>query len=278
MELGIITDSSSDLSLALADEWGVGVVPIYVHLDGQKYRDGKDLSAEKLYRAMHAGLHPSTEPPSVQDFATLYERYLQHYDQLLSIHLSGELSLTAQNAEEATRQLGTNRIRVIDTKLVSGGLGAVVLRAAELLREGAEEAQILAEVLRMQQSGAIFFSVADLSSLVRGGRLPKAGEVIGNWLGLRPVLTMEKGRIRLQRPVRQDHVPAAMAQAVTDVLKGQRIRVTIAHAEAEESWVEGVKQMLQQKTVLQKGRITRMGPVVAAHTGLGTLGVYAYPV
>lgn len=279
MELGIITDSASDLSPAAAGELGVGLVPLYVQVGSARYKDWRELDPDGLYGQIRQGAHPSTEPPAIEDFIEVYERYLRHYDRLLSIHLSGETSLTVERARKAADKVAPGRIRIFDSRTVSGGLSALVYRAAECAVMGWEEEAIVAELRRIQREDAIFFSVASLEHLVRGGRLPRIGQAIGDLLGLRPILTVQDGKIRTVRAVRESAVAQNLVKQALEPLKGRRVRVTVAHADAPAEMLEEIKELTNKAGVLlDKGRVIRMGSIVTAHTGLGTLGVHAYPV
>jgi fatty acid-binding protein DegV len=94
VDLGLVTDSAADLSPKVLQEEAVGLVPICVQFWGRRYKDWQELTPDALYQAIRAGAEPVTEPPGVEDFAEVYERYLQVYDRLLSLHVSGELSKT----------------------------------------------------------------------------------------------------------------------------------------------------------------------------------------
>ncbi|BAW00872.1 EDD domain-containing protein, DegV family [Thermus thermophilus] len=224
---------------------------------------------------MRAGAAPVTEPPEVEDFVGVYECYLQVYDRLLSVHVSGELSQTVQRAREAALRVAPNRIRVVDSAMVSAGLGAMVLRAAEMLRDGADEEDVVQELERLKRS-SLYFSVADLSHLARNGRLPRFGEVVGNFLGLRPILRIEKGHIRFLRVAREGAVPETLARLVAEELGGKTVRVAITHSDAKPEWLEGLKRNLESALRLERGRVIRSGATIAANVGLGALAVHAY--
>ena len=46
----ILADSTCDLSPELVERYGIGIIPLYVHLGEKEYRDGVDISPEELYR------------------------------------------------------------------------------------------------------------------------------------------------------------------------------------------------------------------------------------
>ncbi|MER3442991.1 MAG: DegV family protein [Armatimonadota bacterium] len=279
MELGIITDSASDLSPTAARELSVGLVPLYVQVGPTRFKDWRELDPDALYGQIRQGAHPSTEPPTVEDFLEVYERHLRHFDRLLSIHLSGEISLTVERAREAADKIAPGRIRVFDSRTVSGGVSALVYRATECAAMGWDEEAILGELRRIQREDSIFFSVASLEHLVRGGRLPKIGQAIGDLLGLRPILTVKEGKIKTVRAVRENAVAQVLVKNLLEPLKGRRVRVTVAHADVPAEMLEEIKELINKAGVtLDKGRVIRMGSIVTAHTGLGTLGLHAYPV
>jgi DegV family protein with EDD domain len=211
----------------------------------------------------------------VEDFAEVYERYLQVYDRLLSLHVSGELSKTVERAREAALKAAPTRIRVVDSGMVSAGLGAMVLRAVEMLKGGAEEEEVVREMKRLKRS-SLYFSVADLSHLARNGRLPRFGEVVGNLLGLRPILRTEKGQVRFLKAARESAVPEALARLVLEESRGRAARITIAHTDAKGEWLDSLKRNLESALRLERGRITRSGATIAANVGLGALAVHAY--
>jgi DegV family protein with EDD domain len=275
VDLGLVTDSASDLSPKVLQDQAVGLVPVYVHVGGRRYKDWQELTPDALYQAIRAGAEPVTEPPSVEDFAEVYERHPKVYDRILSIHVSGELSKTVDRARQAALQVAPTRIRVVDSGMVSAGLGAMVLRAVEMLKRGAEEEEVVREMERMKRS-SLYFSVADLSHLARNGRLPRFGEVVGNLLGLRPILRIEKGHIRFLKVARENAVPEALAGLVLGEFRGRVARITIAHTDARSEWLDSLKRNLESALRLERGRITRSGATIAANVGLGALAVHAY--
>lgn len=275
MELGLVTDTAADLSPRVLEEEAVGLVPIYVHLAGRRYKDWQELTPDALYQAMRVGAEPVTEPPGVEDFAKIYERYLQIYDRILSLHVSGELSKTVERAREAALKVAPTRIRVVDSGMVSAGLGAMVLRAVEMQKKGADEEAIVREMERLRRT-SLYFSVADLSHLARNGRLPRFEEVVGNLLGLRPILRIEKGHIRFLKVAREGAVSEVLARLVLEEFQGRVARITIAHTDAKSEWIEGLKRGLGNTLRLERGRITRSGATIAANVGLGAIAVHAY--
>jgi len=130
MNIKIVTDSTSDLPAALAREMDITVVPAYVHFGSEAYRDRIDILEDEFYEKLQtATVQPTTEPPTPDDFANVYRLLSQEADGIISIHISSKLSATCNSAQRG-RDLAQIDcpIKIIDSQLVTMGLGLLVLR------------------------------------------------------------------------------------------------------------------------------------------------------
>jgi DegV family protein with EDD domain len=100
--VAIVTDSASNLPPEVVERYGITVVPIYLHWEGETYRDGVDISADEVYQRLRiTKVIPRTAAPSVGDFLNTYLRLSREVDGILSIHLPEELSGTVASARVA---------------------------------------------------------------------------------------------------------------------------------------------------------------------------------
>ncbi|MGH7869447.1 MAG: DegV family protein, partial [Candidatus Dormibacteraceae bacterium] len=122
--VALVTDSTADLSPELARQNQITVVPLTLHMGGEEYLDGIDIQPEEFYRRLSVdGSVATTSQPSPGRFAEVYRRLLQDHQQILSLHLSADLSGTAEAARQAAELVAPERITVIDTRLVTMALG-----------------------------------------------------------------------------------------------------------------------------------------------------------
>ena len=95
MAIRVVTDSVSDLPPALAQANDITVIPCYVIIGNETYKDGVELSADRFYsRLPTLPRLPSTSQPTIADFQEIYQRLLDQGHQILSIHVSATLSGT----------------------------------------------------------------------------------------------------------------------------------------------------------------------------------------
>ena len=172
----VVTDSTSDVSPALAQELGITVIPHHLHLGAEHYMDGVEITPDEFIARMGKTPGPvETLPPSVEEFRDVYTSLCQATDGIISIHLSAKLSDVCKNANEA-KEIVRDRCRVIvvDTQLASMGVGFIVRAAAQAANEGASLDDVARLVRAMLPQTHILFFVENAEYLQRGGRLGNA--------------------------------------------------------------------------------------------------------
>lgn len=273
----LITDSTADLPHEYANQHGIYVVPLNIHLQNAVYKDGVDIKPAELYhRLRHEDIFPRTSQPSAGEFLELY-RELQPEDECLVICISSELSGTYQSAQigaDMASEESAAEIHVVDSRSASIGLGLQVMYARQCFAEGKDIAQTLSELAEVRRRMRILFVVDTLDYLARGGRISQLSKRLGNLLQLKPLLHLEDGRIALLDKVRTK--PKAVQHMLEIFTKeaDQAQQVAVLHIDALE---EG--QALQQKVQEHySGEVTlyQCGAVIGSHAGPGTVGLCWY--
>ncbi len=278
MPLALVTDSTADLPPGWAEAHGVRVVPLYVHLQGKTYKDGVDLTAGELVRAVQAGAEiPTTSQPTPEDFKAAYAEALAEADQVLSIHISSKLSGTVQSARMAAEAFG-GRVRVYDTLEASAGIGALVMLADELRRAGLDAEAILKRLQAAQSGSLLRFTVASLEFLKKNGRIGGAAAFLGGLLRIKPILTLAEGRVEPAGKARgEKRALAEMTAALKDWSQGRREpRVAYLYA-GDPAAVEPLKARIRAELPELKELYTgELGAVITSHVGPGTYGFFAF--
>lgn len=274
--VAIVTDSTADLPPGLAASRSITVVPLTLNLDGQSLLDGVDIRPDEFYRRLRtASTHPTTSQPSPGRFAEAFGSLLQDHRAVVSIHISQKLSGTYESARQAAEMTDPNRVRVVDSELVSMSLGLVTLVASAMASGGAEAETIEAKVLDMRPHVQTYFSVATLEFLRRGGRIGRASALLGSVLQVKPVLCIRDGLVTpLERVRTFERAMNRVVELARAVDRGHGVCVIVGHADAEAD-AERIGRELQQ--IAETLMIQPLGPVVGAHAGPGVVGVGCYP-
>ncbi|WP_245872733.1 DegV family protein [Deinococcus planocerae] len=274
-----MTDSTCDLPAETARALGLRVVPLRVVIEGRTFLDGQDLDPEAVYDHQRRGGTVATAPAPQEAFETLYRELLATHDGVVSVHLSGELSDTVRHARAAAGALNAGeRVHVIDSGLASLPLAEAALAARDALWRGGDAASAQAAVRRVGEEALAEFTVPTLEYLRRGGRLSRAQELVGNVLGLRPVLRFDGGRLRAVRRVKADDALRDILARLEERFGDEPVAVTVGHAGRDPIRLAELRAALGASRLnVARGRVQLLGPAIGAHVGPGTYGVMARP-
>ncbi|SHI04917.1 EDD domain protein, DegV family [Clostridium collagenovorans DSM 3089] len=202
-KIKIITDSTCDLPKEVVEKYDIEVIPLIVNINGESYYDGVNLVFPELVQKMEfSDEFPTTSQINPQRFMEHYKPYLEQGYKILSIHLSSKMSGTYQSSCIAKETLETEDIVTIDSLNVTAGLGILVLKAAMLKEKGLSIEEIeckIKQAIPHVKSSLVFGS---LENLVKGGRLSRTTAAIGNLLGIKLIMEVNDGEMKVREKVR----------------------------------------------------------------------------
>lgn len=267
--IAIITDSTSDLPADVRERYGITVVPLNVTIDGQTLSDGVLTQQEFFDRMNSAPQLPTTSQPSVGAFVETYTEALKQAAEVISIHISSDLSGTVESARAAAEQFA-GKVKVFDSRNLSMGLGFQVIEAARAAAEGAGAAAVLERAERARDRVQMIVGLDKLDNLVKGGRVGKVSGLIGGMLNLKVTLTVKDG---VFEPIARTRGGKAALQHTVDWCAermGERRAgaFCVMHAMAADR-VEWLREELASRFDVTESYAVETGSVIAAHTGTG---------
>jgi DegV family protein with EDD domain len=270
----IVVDSTADFPEAPERFPNWRVVPLYVLVGGESYRDYVDLSPSELYARLRTSEElPTTSQPTPADFLGTYEQ-LERHERIYSLHISATLSGTYQSATTAAAELG-GKVRTIDSESASAAIAMLGLAIQRRLERGTTDEEIEALVQRARRDAGLLFTVDTLEFLRRGGRIGRASAWAGQLLNVKPILTIEREvvplkRVRGNRKAMQEFVDR-FTSATRDV---PSLKVGIAHADAPERAEQLRKMVRGERPQAEIEIVTILGAVLGVHAGPGTVGFF----
>jgi DegV family protein with EDD domain len=272
----ILTDSTADLPPGVAEELGITVLPLTIQLGNKKLRDGIDVTpADFVERMGHATTPPVSLPPTAKQFEEAYAELTKGGHAIVAIHISSKLSQTWRTATRvAAPLLGRHKIVVIDSQLVTVGLGMLVTAAARAAASGASLDEVVRLVRGMIPRIYIGFFVETLDFLERGGRIGKAQAVLGTMLNIKPLLILEEGEIVALEKVRnRAKAIEKLVEFITEFTHIQKLVVLHGNTPLD------VQMLIEQTGLVIPNldiSVDHYGPVTATHVGTDALGVIVY--
>jgi len=275
MTVAVVTDSTTYMPAELFERHGIQRVSLYVGWGGELLPERDYVDLDAFYaRLRDSPQLPSTSQPSVGDFLAVYRPLAEEGRDVVSVHIAEGLSGTCQSAREAARVLADEgqpgTVHVHDGQTGAGGLGCLVLAAAQLAERGLGADEILEEVRRTRETLDIWFCLDTLEYLRRGGRIGAAQAMVGTALKIKPILTFgveiaPAGRVRthtraIERMV--DYLRELKERGASDWI----VQHAQAAADAEHLVAAGRELFGTEPTFC-----TEVGPVLGAHLGAGML-------
>lgn len=293
-QVAVVTDSAADVPEAIAERYGLHLVPVRVNLDGRDYLDKIGLATGEFYRRMAVSQQlPRTSQPPPGDFRRTFEFLRSHRPATVYVGLSRAVSGTLQSAEHAAARIEGADVRVFDSVNAAGGQALLAWRAAELAEAGADADAILRELERLRPLTLTYAILRDISHAVRGGRVPRWAAPAVRFTGLTPIASIRAdGRLGLIGGlVVKAKAPEAFARDVAKraiaALRAAtgaedvRLRAIVGHCDARDDAARLIAALREQfdrrGAQVDELHLVETGPAIGAHAGRGTLVVSLQP-
>ena len=282
-EFIIVTDSTTDLPSDYVKMNGVRVVPLKFIIDDKSYRDFPDkreLSTEEFYSMIKDGKVVKTSQPNPEEFYNVFNSILDLGYGILGIFFSSGLSGTFNSARIAKDQMLYENpnapIYVIDSLCASLGEGLLVHYALKMKDEGMCLSDLADYVENLKLKIAHWYTIADMDTLKRGGRISASSAFFAKTLNINPVLHVSTdGKLiaKMKKIGRKNALNALVDKMVETYIKDENEVVFISHSCASTD-VEKVVEMIKEKTGINNFLINDVGPVIGAHCGVGTVAIF----
>lgn len=279
----IVTDSCIDLPKSLVVSLGITVIPLTVIIEKKEYKnypDEREITATDFYNLLRSEAVATTSQLSPSDFINVMEPLLKEGIDIISISFSSALSGTYQSAVVARNELlkdyPDRKILTLDSLCASMGQGLLVTYAAKMAKMGKDIDEVAKWVEDNKQSIAHLFTVSDLNHLKRGGRLSAGKAFIGTLIQLKPLLHVsDEGKLVPISKARGRKIALnRMVERVIQTIENPADQlIYISHGDCYEEALyvkEQILKLIDVKEVL----INYIGPVIGAHSGLGTLAIF----
>jgi DegV family protein with EDD domain len=282
-QVAVVSDTTHYMPPELARANGIELVSLYVNFGGERtVRESDITDYEQFFEELRSADElPTTSQPAVGDFVATYEPLLADGKDVFSIHLSGGISGTVESARQAAQALerdgkGGERIHVYDSETVAGAMGLLVVAAARRAQAGDDLEQVAKHAVAARKNLKMWFCVDTLEYLKRSGRIGGASAWIGSTLKIKPILTLEREMV----PVERVRTSARAFERMVDYARQRQASGAdgwvVQHIQAEdqaERLAERCREVFKRDAVF----VSEVGPVLSTHAGPGMLGVGAIP-
>lgn len=286
MSIVVVTDSTASLPSEITEARGIVVVPLQVVIGADVFDEGSpEATPERVAAALREFRPVSTSRPSPAVFHDLYARLAKGgAKQILSVHLSGDMSGTFESAQLAARDAQV-RVVCVDSRQVGVATGYGALAAADVVGMGGSVEEAADAARTRAAACSSYFYVDTLEYLRRGGRIGAAAALVGGALAVKPLLTIDSGTVSSLEKVRTSgKALARLAELAVTAAGDAQVDVCVAHL-ASPDRADSLAEQLGRRLVdnLRDAMGPRevwcaeVGAVLGAHVGPGMIAVCVAP-
>ncbi len=272
----ITADSTVDLSRELKERFDIRIIPLMITLGEDHFMDdGVGFTPLDMYARYHQdGLLPKTSAPGVQEFLDFFTPLVKQGYEIVHLDISAELSNTFNAARLAAAEL--EGIHVVDSRMLSTGVGLLAIEAAECRDRGMSAEEIAAHLESLTGKVSTSFVLDTLEFMWKGGRCTGVAALGANLLRLKPGLEMKDGKLGVYKKYR-GNIEKVYEQYVRERLDGKKVRpghIFITESgEVDPVVVDRMCQLAKELSGCREVHHTMAGCTVSTHCGPKTLGV-----
>ena len=271
----IITDTTAALPPEFSKQHQIPIVPQLIHFEEESYAEGIEMSNDEFMTRLKSSKElPKTSAPPPDAFVKEFKRLVPFGEPIVCIHPSAEISGTIRAATVAAQDFPDADIRIIDTRLVASPLGSLVKLAVQWASAGESADTIESRIRDLASRSRIYFLVATLEYLARGGRIGGASALLGSVLQVKPILTLQDGRVESFEKERtmKKALGRLKSLVVEQYPQTEDGYLTIMHGDVPEQ-AQTLANELASELSLSNIPIFDMPPAIVTHAGPGVLGI-----
>ncbi len=276
-----IVDSTCDLPNDVMEKYSIQMIPLHVLLDGIDYRDKLEITPEEIFSAMQKGMVPKTSQAGPEDVVKTFQSCCDRGEDFVYLSISAALSGTYQLAkvilDDFKQKYPHLRMQVINSKSGSVAIGLIALQAVKMIEAGYAFDDVTAHIVTLADHVEHVFTIADISWLVKGGRISKLQGMLGSILDVKPILEVRNGLIQVIKKARGNQKAIAMMvdTLVERITSFPNQIIGIAHTDNLPA-VEKLKHLLNEKIGANDFLVCKIGSVLGSHLGIGGLGLFFF--
>ena len=280
----IATASTADLPRTWLEEHDIPFIAYSYAIGDQEFEDDcREESRAAVYAGMRNGDMLKTSMINEFAYIEFFRSLLATGKDVLFCDMSVKMSASYANSLEAAdvvrAEFPDQKLYIMDTRCISGGLGTLVENLVFRKEAGATLDEVIAWGEENKLKIAHRFTVDDLNYLKAGGRVSNASALVGTVLNIKPVLYVpDEGTLDVVKKVRGRKASLkAIRDGILhdlDAVNTFDLDIHILHADCRDdaTWVRD--EVRAAKPDLGRITISSLGVTIGAHCGPGLIAVF----
>lgn len=272
----ISTDCVCDLPEKLVEKYNIPMMYYYMQVGEARFQDINEINSDGILEYMVAGKH------NIRSMSATVEEYKEFFNKVsdagkrtvIHIAIAKFISAGYRNAVTAAKEFPD--IYVIDSGMVSGALGALVLVAADMGQKGATKEVILKRLDTLKGKINCSFVMRSAQCLGRHGRMAKFWEKVGNAFALHPFIGLKNSTFSLIGFCVGNHercVTSYMNRCMKDKKKVSDEVLFVITAGCDYEVQKYILSEVQKRMVWKNIYVIKPSATISCNSGSGTFGL-----
>ena len=275
-KIALLIDSGTDVPMEIVQEKQMFMLPLQIIYQNETYTDKIDITPREVYDRFSEEIPKTSLPSGEVIHRVLDEIKAAGYKQVFAVTISSGLSGTYN----AVRLIGNQdldlNVFVLDTKNIGIAAGLQAIRAAELIEEGIDFEALIETMTKEVTANRVFFNVATLEYLKKGGRIGLVASLVGNMLKLNPTISCNEDGIYYtvaKTRGRKKSIENMIQLTEKFIGEAKNYRLAIAQGDALEEGLWLKEEMTRRFPKAKEILFGDISPALVVHTGPGLLGL-----
>ncbi len=282
----IITDTCSDLSPALLEQYDIDYAKMCVVEDGVESPAPLDWDAQtrhEFFEKMRNGKRITTTQVPTAEFERIFTLYLEQGYDIVYIACSSKQSSSVSTgsvvAGKLLSQYPDAQVYCIDSLNASAGEGMLAMEAAKMAKEGKSAKEINDYILSIRKTVREYVTVHTLDYLKRAGRVSGSSAFFGNLMGIKPIIMADlNGAQSALKKVkgRQKSIQEIVALTKETVIDAKDQIIYVVQSDTLQEDVDALVSTIRSELECRDVCVLGLGPIVGASLGPDSLGVFSF--
>ena len=274
----LLVDSMCDLPKDFANHPKLDMVSLNVIIEGVAYRDKREIDLDGMNKFMEQGIVPTTSQVNPGDFIEYFEDCAKNNVECLYLAFTSKLSGSYETAclvlKSVMEKYPDFKCRIVDSLHSGGSIGLIAVELLKLLEQGKDLDYLADAAVKLIPHAHFYFSIEDLNWLYMGGRVSKGTAVVGGFLKIHPIVSVEEGELKIigkSRGIKkaQKTIIDKTAENIVGYLS-QNVGIAYNGSMKPVEEYEAALRLMGVKKI----EPVPIGCVLAAHLGLQGTGIY----
>jgi DegV family protein with EDD domain len=276
----LLTESGADMPPALVKLHKINVVPMHVIMGDKSYADGSIAVTEVYDFYQRTKKVPSTSATNPEEYEDVFKKITEENPGCIIIHVgySSKPSCTYQNSIIASE--GMENVYHADALNVTGGLAAIVLKAAELIEKNPDmlPKELVKQIERYAAKARVSFIPGDLVYLKAGGRVSNAAYLGGTLLQLKPLIEIVNGELVSTQKYRGKigNIVEKYMKEYINKYHMDKQQIYLIYSLGLEEHIKQHMEQIAKEEGFKKIIWIQAGCMISAHSGPGAIGIAAF--